>query len=85
LHAIGFIGKPVWSNYTNAPAPAYIVNGAAGNREGLTGGFVDPAPAWVAARYREYGFGKIVWSMTFAPNPTPPHHPDEVPRVNIFD
>lgn len=55
-------GKAVWSNYTNAPAPAYVVNGAAGNREGLTGGFVEPAPSWVAQRYREYGFGKIVWT-----------------------
>jgi len=55
-------GKATANNYNNPPNPVFIVNGAAGNREGLTGGFIDPAPAWVAHREKEYGFALLTYA-----------------------
>jgi hypothetical protein len=40
-------------------APVYIIDGGAGNREHLTGGFIEPPPAFVAGRFKEYSFSVI--------------------------
>jgi hypothetical protein len=42
------------SNLTNPRAPMYIVNGAAGNKEGQSG--FGPAMPWTASRTMDYGF-----------------------------
>lgn len=55
-------GNATWANYTAAPTPAYIINGAAGNQEHNDG----PAPSepWLAAQNSNYGYG------TFEATPT---------------
>ena len=44
----------------NPAAPVYIVNGAAGCREHLTGGFHPPAPAWSRTRILKYGYAEMI-------------------------
>jgi hypothetical protein len=50
---------PIFKSTVTPNAPVYVLNGAAGNREGLTGGFVNPQPSYVAQRFKTFGFGKL--------------------------
>ena len=50
---------PVYQNQRQFDAPIYLVIGDAGNREGLSGDYLDPAPAWSAFRKARYGYGKM--------------------------
>jgi acid phosphatase type 7 len=54
-------GTLVSTNYTNPNAPVYVVNGAAGNREGQMG-FHKSAP-YYGSGSSEYGFSYIVYSV----------------------
>jgi len=64
-------GVAVQLNYSQPAAPIYIVDGAAGNREGLYTARDSPVPSWSAYRDVEYGFG---WMSV----PTPVASPDGV-------
>lgn len=46
------------TSYASPNAPVYIVNGAGGNREGISG-FADPQPAWSAKRIGQWGYGRL--------------------------
>ena len=48
--------SPVLS-YRNAAHPVYVVNGAAGNKEHLTGIGSPPYPGWNRQRLADYGYG----------------------------
>ena len=43
----------------NATGPVYITIGDGGNREGLAGDWMEPAPAWSRFRQAEYGHGEL--------------------------
>ena len=45
--------------FKNAPAPVYVVNGAAGCREKISHGFHNPPPANSRVRSYEYGFARL--------------------------
>ena len=51
-------GLPTAFDYTNAPSPVYIVNGAAGNREGQF--YVSGKALWSAAHSMDVGFGILL-------------------------
>lgn len=57
-------GELVSTNYTNPTTPVYIVNGAAGNREGQDG-FHANQP-YLANGSKEYGFSYITYSVDAA-------------------
>jgi len=52
-----FMSKKIGSSYAQPLAPVYIVNGAAGNREGIRSNFIEPAPEYIAKRLSEAGYG----------------------------
>lgn len=45
--------------YNTPGAPPHIINGAAGNREGIDTAFLNPSPAWSANHFCEFGFGHL--------------------------
>ena len=49
-------GKVLQTNYTDAPAPVYVVNGAGGNREGNANPHQEP---WVGFHSGDRGFARI--------------------------
>lgn len=44
-------------SYVNPVHPVYLVNGAAGNKEHLTGIGSPPYPSWNRQRIAQYGYG----------------------------
>jgi hypothetical protein len=48
-----------YGKVTRNKSPVYVVNGSAGSREGITGGFTNPAPAWSRFRSLDYGYGLL--------------------------
>eukprot|EP01006_Ploeotia_vitrea_P032202 TRINITY_DN64461_c0_g1_i1.p1 TRINITY_DN64461_c0_g1~~TRINITY_DN64461_c0_g1_i1.p1 ORF type:complete len:506 (+),score=250.15 TRINITY_DN64461_c0_g1_i1:239-1756(+) len=63
-------GAAVSQSYVNPTAPVYVINGAAGNREGLQKNFVNPQPSWSAFRAAEFGYAHLTianaTAMTFS-------------------
>jgi len=58
------LGVPVQFDYDSPTAPVYVVNGAAGNREGQSRHWKDPLPPWLAWKSEEYGYSHL----TISPN-----------------
>jgi acid phosphatase type 7 len=46
------------TSYNTPTAPVYVVNGAGGNREGVSG-FAEVQPAWSAKRIGQWGYGRL--------------------------
>jgi len=58
---------PVWRGtvFPAGKAPVYIVNGIAGNREGLQGWGKGPFPSWSLVRIQEFGYCELnFWNQT---------------------
>jgi hypothetical protein len=54
--------KLVTTNYTNPPAPAYVLSGAGGSREGFSGFGRGDVLSWSAAREKVFGYLDLAFS-----------------------
>eukprot|EP01089_Gocevia_fonbrunei_P018942 TRINITY_DN6537_c0_g1_i1.p1 TRINITY_DN6537_c0_g1~~TRINITY_DN6537_c0_g1_i1.p1 ORF type:complete len:473 (-),score=84.80 TRINITY_DN6537_c0_g1_i1:2-1420(-) len=63
--------RVVSDNYVNPAAPVYVVNGCAGNREGLEHKWVANPDPWSVVRKSEFGYGPV--SYTHLTLPTTPY------------